>query len=402
MYWHWIQMRWIHLAVEVKHKGMIVNPHNPLRWFPSFRIEDSQQAMRINVGSILKSELVGPLHYRADAYQITFNGTVKFEPSSIKVTKSKLTPGDHWVTILTLNGFNLDVRIERPDKVQNPNRDVDDDWGDGRFHMLSKAIVNQANIPDIIALQEIQDNDGAEKSDVVDASHTFALLVKSIEKVCAVRYRWVDVNPENGADGGQPGGNIRNGYLYNPARVSLVKESVQAIGHEEPAFTGSRKPLLASFKERASGKIIACISVHLASKRHQNSIFAPIDPGVDAKLAVRVAQAARVREEIIKLREQGVFYYVTGDFNDTEFSPTLLALLGKESINLVQTVPENERYDYNFRGQLQVLMHGIIDKDSASQAEYEIIHGNELLGVTPGRDSSKPSDHAYVIAKLRL
>ena len=172
---------------------------------------------------------------------------VKFEPSSIKVTKSKLTPGDHWVTILTLNGFNLDVRIERPDKVQNPNRDVDDDWG--RW-TVSYAIQSHCESGEYSRHNCLTGNSGqrrCRKSDVVDASHTFALLVKSIEKVCAVRYRWVDVNPENGADGGQPGGNIRNGYLYNPARVSLVKESVQAIGHEEPAFTGSRKTVVGKF-----------------------------------------------------------------------------------------------------------------------------------------------------------
>lgn len=48
-------------------------------------------------------------------------------------------------------------------------------------------------------------------------------------------------------------------------------------------------------------------------------------------------------------------------------------------------------------------MHGIVSKDmAANHAQYEIIHGNELLGVKPGEENDKPSDHAYVIAKLRL
>ena len=34
--------------------------------------------------------------------------------------------------------------------------------------------------------------------------------------------------------------------------------------------------------------------------------------------------------------------------------------------------------------------------------EYDIIHGNELLGVQPGQSGDKPSDHAYVIAKIRM
>ena len=67
-------------------------------------------------------------------------------------------------------------------------------------------------------------------------------------------------------------------------------------------------------------------------------------------------------------------------------------------------LPESERYDYNHRGKLQVLMHGIVSNKMAiaSKAEYEIIHGNELLGVGPGQESGKPSDHAYVIAKLNM
>jgi len=63
---------------------------------------------------------------------------------------------------------------------------------------------------------------------------------------------------------------------------------------------------------------------------------------------------------------------------------------------------EDQRYDYNHRGKLQVLMHGIVSADIAAsdKAEYEIIHGNELIGVAPGEQTDKPSDHAYVIAKI--
>ena len=119
--------------------------------------------------------------------------------------------------------------------------------------------------------------------------------------------------------------------------------------------------------------------------------------------SVRTQQAAIIRDELLDLRDQGIGYYVTGDFNDTEESETLTTVLGQESVNLVMSLPETERYDYNHRGKLQVLMHGIVSKElSESGAEYEIIHGNELLGVQPGQLGDKPSDHAYVIARLRV
>ncbi len=48
-------------------------------------------------------------------------------------------------------------------------------------------------------------------------------------------------------------------------------------------------------------------------------------------------------------------------------------------------------------------MHGIVSREMADNgAEYDIIHGNELAGVQPGHASNKPSDHAYVIARLRM
>ena len=51
---------------------------------------------------------------------------------------------------------------------------------------------------------------------------------------------------------------------------------------------------------------------------------------------------------------------------------------------------------------MQVLMHGVVSKAMSVKAQYEIIHGNELIGVQPGEESDKPSDHAYVIAKLAM
>ncbi|NND82747.1 MAG: hypothetical protein HKN50_10005 [Gammaproteobacteria bacterium] len=387
-----------------RHGGVIPSADSHLRWFPGFRVSNYNHAPRLNVGAKLNSDVVGPLNYRVDAYQLAVNQPFKLDPAYISIEKSALKPTAGSITIMTLNCFNLDPHIESAHKVMNPDQDVDDDWGDGRFHTLAQAVVLQANSPDIVALQEIQDNDGAELSEVVDASETYQLLIKTIEQLSGVRYQWIDVNPVMGADGGQPGGNIRNAYLYNTERVDLVPDLTRVLGSGKPCFEGSRKPLLAVFREKHSGEKLACINVHLASKRHQNSIFAPHEPGVDAKLGVRVAQAAVIHQEMQNLSKAGMLYYVTGDFNDTEHSQTLAALTLEEGSNLVCSLPPEERYDYNHRGKLQVLMHGIVPTELVlnNRAQYEIIHGNELIGVTPGEQSDKPSDHAYVIAKIQL
>ena len=390
-------------VVRTEQGGVLVEHHNALRWYPGFRLTDYAGAPRVNVGSKLLSRVIGPLNYRVEAFQVQVSHPIEVACSEVPRFTSSLKPEVGFLTIMTMNGFNLDMHVESASLVKNPGQDVDDDWGDGRFHNLAHAVVEQANVPDIVALQEIQDNDGAEMSLVVDASSTYEGLIRTIKELCGVEYHWVDIPPEVGADGGQPGGSIRNGYLYNPGRVDLVEGSAGLIGATEVAFEGSRKPLIVHFREKTSGHELACINVHLASKRHQLGIFAPQQPGYDARLAVRVQQATIIEKRLASLRQQGLDYYVTGDFNDTEESETLAAITGDENVNLVGLLPTEQRYDYNHRGKLQVLMHGIVPKKlAANHAEYEIIHGNELSGIQPGQPSDKPSDHAYVIAKIKF
>ena len=393
--------------IRTEFGGLLPTAGREQRWFPGFRTSNYNHAHRLNVGAKLRSAISGPLNYRADAYQLSVSQPFEIEPAFIEHSQSSFRAESNHLTIMTLNCFNLDPVIERESKVTNPRIDIDDDWGDGRFHALAQSIVLQANSPDIVALQEIQDNDGAELTHETDASVTYEHLITCVRELDGPDYRWADIPPELGMDGGQPGGNIRNGFLYNPERVSLDNQSLRVLGRDLECFEDSRKPLVGEFTEIASGNKLALINVHLASKRHQESIFAPENPGVDAKLDVRVAQAQTVFKESQELSEKGIEFYITGDFNDTEHSLTLDALLGGLAAvnhNLVMDLPESERYDYNHRGKLQVLMHGIVNKKMAiaGKAEYEIIHGNELLGVGPGEESGKPSDHAYVIAKLNM
>ncbi len=383
-------------------------------WLPGFRIIDKRDAPRVNVGARLGAAISGPLDFRVGAYQIAVNHSIEVQPASVvAIAKTRLVASENAITILTLNTFNLDPHIEDARKVSSANKDIDDDVGSGQFRLLANAVVNQAQCPDIIALQEIQDSDGAELGEHVAATQTYRQLVIAIIAAGGPRYDYIDIPPQAGEDGGQPGGNIRNAYLYNAQRVALVKNSVRRLGEKTAAFDGSRKPLLAHFSVLTNGKdhqddkkLLAVINVHLASKRMQHSIFANEAPGFDPRDETRAQQAAIIRKELLALKESAIEYYVTGDFNDVEQSDTLRTLLGSESINLLETLPANERFDYNHRGKLHALMHGVVSRTMLEEqrADYEILHGNELQGVMPGRldSAQKASDHAYVIARLLL
>lgn len=395
-------------VLRSEHGGVLIDADQPDRWYPGFRLVDYDHAMVVNLGDKLKTDVVGALNYRSAAWQIAVNGAVSVEHGKqIIENPASLVSDRSSITVMTLNALNLDVKVERPDKVIDPRRDIDDDVGEGRFLRLARAIVRQARSPDVVALQEIQDNDGAELSDVVDASATYNELINNVQQLGGPRYQWLDIAPKAGEDGGQPGGNIRNGYLYNAERVGVVEGSVRLIAADNTAFEDSRKPLTVTFHLNSRPDCqLSVINVHLASKRHQRGVFSPVQPGYDPKEPTRVEQARLIQEVLRALAEIKRDYFVTGDFNDTEFSKTLKCLLGGEqgshSVNLVEQLPPNARYDYNHRGKLQVLMHGVVSRAQLleGRAQYEVLHGNELLGIPPGSGGGKASDHAYTLARL--
>ncbi len=389
---------------RTKHGGVLIDPQLPERWLPGFRVTNYAAAPVVNVGTELLAPVTGPLNFRVASYQIATTDPIRVRPAVIEPHPTTLLGDASRVTVLTLNGFNLDPQHEDPTKVKNPRRDVDDDVGDKRFAALGRAIAQDAAGPAIVALQEIQDDDGAEQSDTVQAARTYVYLIDAVKRAGGPRYEWLEIPPEADADGGQPGGNIRNAFLYDPRRMRFVNGTLQRLGIGSPAFDGSRKPLTARFRLIGKQGELEVVNVHLASKRHQNGLFAPQDPGADPRNAQRVQQAEVIGEHLTRLRAEKIDYYLTGDFNDFEFSETLRTLTDDHSTNMVDGVPEQLRYDYNHRGISQALMHGIVANRQLEgrTVEYEILHANALLGASPGRKGGKPSDHAYVIARLEL
>ena len=63
-------------------------------------------------------------------------------------------------------------------------------------------------------------NDG-----VVDAAATYNTLINAIQAAGGPTYQFRNINPADDQDGGEPGGNIRVGFLFNSARVSFTDRS---------------------------------------------------------------------------------------------------------------------------------------------------------------------------------
>jgi uncharacterized protein len=305
------------------------------------------------------------------------------------------------LTVATYNVLNLDPKIEEISLVGEPG-EVDDDIGEGRFAAIANQIVNNLKSPDIIALQEVQDSDGAEQTEVTDATLTYQTLIEAIAEAGGPRYEFRDIPPTDDQSGGQPGGNIRVGYLFNPARVEFVEGSLDQI--EDPdlsdgnAFGNSRNPLIAKF--RFNGQEVSVINNHFSSKSGSTSLFSTTQPPINEGLSQREAQAQVVNNYVDNLlvTDAAAHVVVLGDLNEFEFLSPLDILKGGISpvlTNLIETLPDNERYSYIFEGNSQTLDHILVSNNLAERAELDAVHINSEF-------FNQASDHDPLITRLNL
>ena len=250
--------------------------------------------------------------------------------------------------------------------------------------------------PDIVALQEIQDDNGEVNDGVVSARETGRRLVAAITRSGGPAYTFSDLEPANNADGGAPGANIRCAFLHRADRVRLNAGPVTRFGADDPAFADSRKPLVGDFM--AGTRRVVLINCHFASKSPDDPLFGAAQPPLRRSEARRVAQAAAVRRQAAALAaadpRAGVI--VLGDLNDFEFSAPLAALReGQLLENLLESIPPSDRYTYNFQGNSQTLDHLLVAGGRFRATRVAIFHRNADFG-----SAARASDHDPVAAEF--
>ncbi|WP_059171895.1 5'-nucleotidase C-terminal domain-containing protein [Bacillus sp. FJAT-27445] len=282
---------------------------------------------------------------------------------------------------------------------------------------IAESIVKNLNSPDILGLVEVQDNNGSTNDGTTDASKNYQALIDAIKTAGGPAYQWTDIAPENLKDGGEPGGNIRVGYLYNPERVQLATgapkgTASQAVKYEngsltlnpgriEPtnsAFNSSRKPLAAEFV--FNGEEVIVIANHFNSKGGDQPIFGKNQPPVLGSEAQRLEIARIVNNFVsdVQTKNPEANVVVLGDLNDFEFSKPLEVLKGDDLTNLIESVPQPERYTYNYQGNAQVLDHMLVCNRLAGSAVLDIVHLNSDFSAAQGR----VSDHDPLMAQIDL
>lgn len=369
----------------------------------------------VSAGDLL-GDVTGVVNYSFGNFEII--PTVDFTPNIVSAglqpeTTSLIGTADQ-LTIATYNVLNLDPVVEDPALTDDGADDVDDDEGDGRFAEIADQIVNNLGSPDIIGLQEVQDNSGAEINDgIISASDTLQKLVDAIDLADdgldndSLNYAFIDNTfITEGASGGQPGGNIRTAFLYNPDRVSLVPGSVQTIGSQAPgeAFNGARLPLVATFD--FNGEEVTVVNNHFSSKGGSAPIlgieqdFADLqeDPTVNGSLDERQAQSAEVQAFVSDTlaNDPNANVVVLGDLNEFEFVSPVTGLESAGLTNLINNIPEDERYSFIFQGNSQTLDHILVSDSLVEGSEIDIVHVNSEFANT----DSSASDHDPVVTRL--
>ncbi|WP_086866519.1 endonuclease/exonuclease/phosphatase family protein [Streptomyces viridochromogenes] len=335
-----------------------------------------------NVGDVLKGTTSGPLDYNQfGGYTLVANrlGTLE-SAGNAKETTRRQTRGE--LAVATYNVENLDP-------------------SDSTFAAHASAIVNNLSSPDIVSLEEIQDDNGATNDGTVSAGQTLAKLADAIVAAGGPRYDWRSIDPVDGADGGEPGGNIRQAFLFNPERVSFTDRAggdattpvgvtkvrgkaalTASPGRIDPtnaAFANSRKPLAGEFVFR--GKTVFVIANHLNSKGGDQGLTSQYQPPARSSEVQRHAQATAIHgfvEDVLHTQKNAAVIAL-GDINDFEFSGTAKILEGDGELwSAIKSLPRSERYSYVYQGNAQTLDQILVSPSirRGCDFEYDSVHIN--------------------------
>jgi predicted extracellular nuclease len=356
--------------------------------------------LHADVGDALTGTTAGPLDYGAYggySVQATQVGTVKAGGIAPDVAKKGKA---NELSVATYNVENLD-----PTDPQS------------KFDRLAEGVVKNLAAPDIVSLEEIQDDNGAKDDGTVTAGLTMTQFTEAVKKAGGPAYEWRSIDPVNDRDGGEPGGNIRNVFLFNPKRVSFVDRpggdsttAVQAVGDgnkgvrlsvspgridpASDAWKNSRKPLVGEFVFR--GKQVFVVGNHFNSKGGDQPVHGAVQPPVLGSEIQRTAQAQEVNTFVrsILAKDEKAEVVVLGDLNDYQFSGPLATLTsGGVLKDLINTLPANERYSYVYDGNSQTLDH-ILVSPAVKQPDYEVVHINAEF-------ADQSSDHDPQVVRIK-
>ncbi len=338
-------------------------------------LDDGLRALPfVQVGDFSNQPIIGVIDYAFGNYRLVTVENVAFLPGGLQPTASLAPTAPGFLRVGSYNIENLTALHAT------------------RIEELADQIVNLFASPDIIGLQEVMDNDGIAGDFTAAADQTYEGIINAIAEKGGPPYGYLNIDPLPNQDGGVPDGNIRVGYLYRldtgltlleaphgdaDTAVEVWQENgLPVISHNpgrvEPnhdAFVNSRKPLAAGFVYL--GEPLFVVNNHFISKQGDTPLFGAVQPPSLNSETKRLEQSKVVYEFVEKILTLNPHSHVIvlGDLNDFYFSAPLQTLKGDILINLVETMPFEDRYSYNYQGNSQVLDHILVSQSLAGRVE---------------------------------
>ena len=357
----------------------------------------------VNVGDHYSAPIVGVMDYNFGNpfLNVTTTGLMAIHDGVMRETTADVTPGE--LAVSTFNFENL--------AFTNPQ---------SKFDSLASLVVNNLRSPDVLAGEEVQDNNGATDNGTVDATQTLQRLVDAIVAAGGPTYTWRQIDPVNDQDGGEPGGNIRQVIMFRTDRgISFVDRpgggsttpnavvgtgagtqlqySPGRIAPADSAWSSSRKPLAAELAYQ--GHKLFLVVNHFNSKGGDDPLRGRFQPPVQVSAAQRHQQATLVANFVSQIgtADPSSNVIVLGDLNDFEFSETVQILKDAGLHDLMETLPLNQRYSYEFEGNAQVLDHVMVSGALFSQPSlvYDPVHVNAEF-------FDQASDHDPSVMRVKL
>jgi predicted extracellular nuclease len=310
-----------------------------------------------------------------------------------------------------------------------------------KYEDIADVLLYNLRAPDLITVVEMgddkastivfvnQDNAYAIPDGVTWAVENFRAIIDTIKTKSladmltfggAIEYDFREIAPEENVDGGEPGTNIRVGFLFRRDRLQFIDRGIRtnaydATGGAESTWTvpgdvssnprlidlaqnnttvagitgqdgivrprltqspgrinaapfrSSRKPLCGEFLFLPTGKTFFAIACHFGSKTGDAPLYGVQQPPTFNSEPRRIEQGRAVNELVkaILAVDPNAKIVVAGDLNDFQFSLTNKAMTGAAYGRARQVLfspseellPAIEQYSYVFRGNSQQIDH---------------------------------------------
>ena len=385
-------------SVRTAHGGILLreNDGNPERIIVDDAIVPIPGGL--NVGDHFAGFLTGVVDYNFGLFLVELTQAPIRVPGPL-TKETTVLPTANELTVATFNVQNLDP-------------------GDGaaKFSTLATLIVNNMKSPDLIAVEEVQDNTGPADNGVVDPTVTIGNLITAISDAGGPTYGYRQINPVNDQDGGEPGGNIRQIFMFrtdrglsfvdrpggdsttattvtNAGGTAQLSFSPGRIDPTNAAWNSSRKPLAAEFL--FNGQRLYVIANHFNSKGGDQPLTGRFQPPAHVSEGQRHQQATIEAGFVQQIRaiDPNANVVVLGDLNDFEFSETIHILEAAGLTDLYDTVPLAERYSYVFEGNSQTLDHILVSGPLVNRSTLDVVHVNAEF-------ADQASDHDPSVVRI--